>query len=121
MYSLSVITFGAANGDHADAGVSAKRDPRQQRPCPIYEIEDNGPRTQIFAELPPDDEQGTILDICGWIFHEEVLSAQSLKFCSDGLRWSCVTLCATEATPNGDSHPSNRLDYRLKTWLHYPE
>ncbi|TGO56314.1 hypothetical protein BCON_0079g00080 [Botryotinia convoluta] len=121
IYSRSVITVGAANGDHADAELFAKRDPHQQRPCPIYEIEDNGTRTQIFAELPRDDEQGTILDSRGWIFQEELLSARTLKFCSDGLRWSCVTLCATETTPNGNSHPSNRLDYRLKTWLHCPE
>ncbi|TGO38689.1 hypothetical protein BHYA_0069g00080 [Botrytis hyacinthi] len=121
IYSRSVITIGAANGDHADAGLFAKRDPHQQRPCPVYEIETNGTKTQIFAELPRDDERGTILDSRGWIFQEEVLSARTLKFCSDGLRWSCVTLCATETTPNGNSHPSNRLDYRLKTWLHCPE
>ncbi|KAM0146350.1 hypothetical protein ACHAPG_011182 [Botrytis cinerea] len=121
IYSRSVITIGAANGDYADAGLFAKRDPHRQRPCPIYEIETNGSKTQIFAELPRDDEQGTILDSRGWIFQEEVLSARTLKFCSDGLRWSCVTVCATETTPNGNSHPSNKLDYRLKTWLHYPE
>ncbi|KAF5872375.1 uncharacterized protein Bfra_005734 [Botrytis fragariae] len=85
-YSRSVIAIGAANGDHADAGLFAKRAPHQQRPCPIYEIEDNCTRTQIFAELPRDDEQGTILDSRGWIFQEEVLSARTLKFCSDGLR-----------------------------------
>ncbi|KAK6596239.1 heterokaryon incompatibility protein [Botrytis cinerea] len=121
IYSRSVITIGAANGDYADAGLFAKRDPHRQRPCPIYEIETNGSKTQIFAELPRDDEQGTILDSRGWIFQEEALSARTLKFCSDGLRWSCVTVCATETTPNGNSHPSNKLDYRLKTWLHYPE
>lgn len=121
IYSRSVITIGAANGDHAYAGLFAKRDPHQQRPCPVYEIETNGFKTQIFAELPRDDRQGTILDSRGWIFQEEVLSARTLKFCSDGLRWSCVTLCATETTPNGNSHPSNKLDYRLKTWLHCPE
>ncbi|TGO10610.1 hypothetical protein BTUL_0130g00170 [Botrytis tulipae] len=121
IYSRSVITIGAANGDHAYAGLFAKRDPHQQRPCPVYEIENNGFKTQIFAVLPRDDEHGTILDSRGWIFQEEVLSARTLKFCPDGLRWSCVTLCATETTPNGNSHPSNRLDYRLRTWLHFPE
>ncbi|TGO50527.1 hypothetical protein BOTNAR_0389g00050 [Botryotinia narcissicola] len=121
IYSRSVITIGAANGDHAHAGLFAKRDPHQQRPCPVYEIENNGFKTQIFAALPRDDEHGTILDSRGWIFQEEVLSARTLKFCPDGLRWSCVTLCATETTPNGNSHPSNRLDYRLRTWLHFPE
>ncbi|KAF7910487.1 uncharacterized protein EAE98_012019 [Botrytis deweyae] len=121
IYSRSVITIGAANGDHADAGLFAKRDPHQQRPSLVYEIEADGSNTQIFAQLPRDDEQGTILDSRGWIFQEEVLSARTLKFCPDGLRWSCVTLCATETTPNGNSHPSNRLDYRLKTWLHCPE
>ncbi|KAF7945764.1 uncharacterized protein EAE97_004802 [Botrytis byssoidea] len=121
IYSRSVITIGAANGDHAYAGLFAKRDPHQQRPCPVYEIENNGLKPQIFAVLPRDDEHGTILDSRGWIFQEEVLSARTLKFCPDGLRWSCVTLCATETTPNGNSHPSNRLDYRLRTWLHFLE
>ncbi|TEY57716.1 hypothetical protein BOTCAL_0207g00080 [Botryotinia calthae] len=121
IYSRSAITIGAANGDYADAGLFAKRDPHRQRPCPIYEIESNGAKTQIFAELPRDDEQGTILDSRGWIFQEEVLSARTLKFCSDGLRWSCFTVCATETAPNGNSHLSNKLDYRLKTSLRYLE
>ncbi|THV45190.1 hypothetical protein BGAL_0519g00070 [Botrytis galanthina] len=121
IYSRSVITISATNSDHAYEGLFAKRDPHQQRPCPVYEIETNSFKTQIFAELPRDDRQGTILDSRGWIFQEEMLSARTLKFCSDGLRWSCVTLCATETTPNGNPHPSNKLDYRLKTWLHCPE
>lgn len=66
-YSRSVITIGAANGDYAGAELFAKRDPYRQRPCPIYEIETNGTRTQIFAELPRDYKQGTILDSRGWI------------------------------------------------------
>jgi len=122
IYRNSIITIAAGVGNHADAGIFSNRNARTFRPCAVYKLDNsNGEPYHVYAELPRMDLHRTPLDSRGWIFQEDVLATRTLKFCKEGLFWSCVTCCASEATPVGNGHPPGRFDYRLRSWIHFPE
>jgi hypothetical protein len=122
IYQGSQITLAAANGDHADAGLFAVRNPHAWRPCPIYqEVLANGRSCQIYAQLPRDDLYDTPLDTRAWVFQEEILARRTLKFTPKGLRWSCASFCMSEATPGIGLHPRARPHHNLREWLSQPD
>jgi hypothetical protein len=122
IYRNATVTIAAANGDHADSGLFKIRDVRAYRPCPIFRYEDeDGREVRVFAARLDHEVQNSPLDTRAWTFQEEILSTRILKFGPDSLRWSCVTLAASEMAPMGNRHSPHRLDYQMREWIHYPE
>lgn len=121
IYKRSALTIAAAAGDHADKGLFVHRDPLSRRPCPIYE--EGGPKhsNTLYAQLPTEDIVETPLDSRGWVAQEDILATRTLKFCSDGLRWSCASYWMSESTPGLQIHPASRPHTTFREWIHQPD
>lgn len=121
IYKNSTLTIAAANGDHADSGLFKVRDPRECRPCPFFKYKnEQGQNTQVFACRPTLNFHHSPLDTRAWTFQEEMLSTRTLKFGPGFLRWSCVTISASEEMPMGNQHSPIRLDHQMRQWIHCP-
>ncbi|KAK4158962.1 HET-domain-containing protein [Cladorrhinum sp. PSN259] len=127
IYKRSALTIAASIGADADAGLFPKARPGWWRPCPVYsEVKEDGTALPLFAVIPGNAQslavQRTPLDSRAWIFQEDLLATRTLKFCPEGIRWSCVTFCMSEAHPSKpEFHPSFRTDNNLRTWVHQPD
>ncbi|KAF2829540.1 HET-domain-containing protein [Ophiobolus disseminans] len=121
IYKKSALTLAAAAGSTADTGLFVRRDPLGRWPCPVYrEPNPKGDDIVMFAQLPTESIVETALDSRGWVFQEDMLATRTLKFCSDGLRWSCASFWMSEPTPSLQLHPSARPHTTFREWLHQP-
>jgi hypothetical protein len=122
IYKRSAMTIAAAAGSTANSGLFVHRDPLGRRPCPVY-VEPNpkGDDITIFAQLPAERIVETPLDSRGWVFQEDMLATRTLKFCSDGLRWSCASYWMSEANPSLQLYPTSRPHTMFREWLHQPD
>jgi hypothetical protein len=122
IYKRSALTLAAAVGGDADSGLFVHRNPLPLRPCPFYDTTGpNGHRLTTFALLPSKTVIETPLDSRGWVFQEDMLATRTLKFCPDGLRWSCASFWMSESTPGIQLHPSARPHTNLREWIHQPD
>ncbi|KAF2031505.1 hypothetical protein EK21DRAFT_88003 [Setomelanomma holmii] len=122
IYKRSALTLAAAAGSTADTGLFVERDHLPRRPCPVYEeVWKEGKALTMYAQLPDEPNVETPLDSRGWVFQEDMLATRTLKFCLDGLRWSCASFWMSESTPRLQLHPTSRPHTVFREWIHKPD
>lgn len=98
VYDIATVTFVAASGQNADAGLRGVS-PRKGRPVKSVTIADDG-ITEYLSLSPPslgEEVRNSVWNTRGWTFQEQALSQRCLYFTDEEVYFNCIGLQWREA------------------------
>ena len=98
VYDIATVTYVAASGANADAGLCGVS-PRSGRPINSLTVIDDGV-TEHLSLSPPslgEEVRTSVWNTRGWTFQEQALSQRCLYFTNDELYFNCIELQWREA------------------------